>query len=148
MDITFPFLHLCTQSVLARGKVSHQYILQLHSSHKLGEIINTTAQWGSLCRNQFSQVAMAGNCLLQSIIGCLQVLLFVNFHICNVSSKCEIRDSWKISHILARRVKTRKKKAWWELIFPYWIANRHTHYCWTTDFHLLIHTANNRDICH
>ncbi len=92
MDITFPFLHLCTQSVLAWGKVSHQYILQLHSSRpQIGEIINTTAQQSPLCRNQFNQVAMTGDCLLRCHVGCLQVCLFLNFQSCKASIKLRIQ---------------------------------------------------------
>lgn len=95
MDITFPFLHLCTQSVLARGKVSHQYTPQLHPSQpQIGEIIDTTAPWSPLCRNQFDHVAMTGNCSLRCIIGCLQVCLFLNFHSCKASIELKIQCLW------------------------------------------------------
>lgn len=106
MDITALFLHLCTQSVLAWGKVSHKYILKLHCNQpQIGEIINTTAQWSSLCRNQFNQAAVTGNCLLWSIIGCVQVCLPLNSHSCEASATLKTHCLSKLenSHILAQR---------------------------------------------
>lgn len=129
MDITFTFMHLCTQSALAWGMVSHQYILQLHSSQpQIGEIINTTAQWSPLCRNQFNQVATTANSLLRCVIGCSQVCLFLCKHHPEDSVSLA-RGKLENSHILAERDWEREKmKAWWELIFPYWRTNwSHTH---------------------
>lgn len=90
MDITLLFLHLCTQSVPAWGKVSHQYILQLHSSQlQIGEIINTA---------EHSEVLFVGinSIKLQWLeIVCCDVslavygfvCLFLNFHSCKANIK-------------------------------------------------------------
>lgn len=96
MDITFPFLHLCTQSVPASGKVSHQYILQLHSSRsQIGEIINTTARRSPLCRNQSNQVAMTRK-LFVAVYHWLfaGLVCFSIFRGCKVSIELKIQCLW------------------------------------------------------
>lgn len=108
MDITFPFLHLCTQSVLAWGKVSHQYVLQLHSSQpQIGKIINTAAQWSPLCLNQFNHVAMTGNVCCHVMLAVYGFVCFSTFRAAKQASNwglsvCSQRKL-ENSHILVKR---------------------------------------------
>lgn len=98
MDITILFLHLYTQSVLAWGKVSHQYILQLHSSQpQIGEIINTTAQWSSLCRNQFNQAAWLEIVCCDESLAVYTFVCFSTFIAANQASnsKVIVSGSWR-----------------------------------------------------
>lgn len=103
MDITLLFLGLCTQSVLTWGKVSHQYVPQLHNSQP--------PNWWDNKHNSTVKLSLSESILSRGwkLFAVIYDWLFTGFpksHSCKASIKWEFSasDQQKLgSHILATR---------------------------------------------
>lgn len=91
MDITLLFLGLCTQSVLTWGKVSHQYIPQLHNSQPPNWWDN---KHGSTVKLSLSESIPSRGWKLCAVIYDWLFTGFPKSHSCKTSAKWEIQCLW------------------------------------------------------